>query len=597
MHATIIIADEAGALAPVTLLGQNLEIAADTAQGMLTDRLANPKFHGQANADSGVAPGWKPGFSYNNPGFTYSLTPGLFLSGTQSQHMRNYSGRGGSGLFQSQRKVRAGERLEVSLWARAQYQPATLVVGVRPEINSRPIYAAAEMTVAPTYWQEYTATLEMPVDDDEAVFFCLLNNEGIVWIDQIHLRPAEAGTVRSDLLEAIGTLQVPVLRFPGGCITTAYHWQYGTGPMHLRPEMHDPVFKWTVNYDFGTDEYLALCLAQGIMPHITVNTSTGTPEEAAEWAGYCADWFRTRGIEPPPAYWQIGNEQYGFWELGNMTGEEYVEVLRAFVPGIRAAYPGARIIALGTETSDRMRPGEVVPLRAPVLEQAADLLDVLSIQCYANGWHDDPLERYQLLLRNGMGQVQQIAAVAEDADRYGKTAAVTEWNLFTTAAHYDDKGFYEPYDTLHCLYNATMLHQYVRMAPGLELANFYHLVNPMGIFVSRSPEIEETRLADLFRLYRPAFPGTVYPVSVEGPALTDDLPALDAACLKNAGGSWLFLINRHSHASITIPDLPNNAEVSLLVGTTLDGDMQMSNGKITAGCLTLPPLAVARLHW
>ena len=86
--------------------------------------------------------------------------------------------------------------------------------------------------------------------------------------------------------------------------------------------------------------------------HITVNISTGTPEEAKEWAEYCAKWYENRGLDLPLMYWQIGNEHYGHWEIGNMTGEMYVDTLKEFVPGIRFGYPNASIIALGPKTGN-----------------------------------------------------------------------------------------------------------------------------------------------------------------------------------------------------------------------------------------------------
>ena len=254
-----------------------------------------------------------------------------------------------------------------------QYHPVTLRAGLRPLDAGKPEYCSAQLSVCKPYWHELTATFDITTDDDEAVFFLNLPEVGMVWIDQIHLRPAGMGDVRTDVLAAFDTLDIPVLRFPGGCISTSYHWKKGTGPRHLRPEEHDPVFKFSLHYDFGTDEYLEYCFSRGITPQITVNVGTGTPAEAAEWAAYVAQWYRDHGVEPPLAYWQIGNEHYGAWEIGSMSGEEYVEVLRDFVPGIKAHYPNARIIALGVEDGELMMQGQRAPWRAPVLEKAADL--------------------------------------------------------------------------------------------------------------------------------------------------------------------------------------------------------------------------------
>ena len=35
---------------------------------------------------------------------------------------------------------------------------------------------------------------------------------------------------RKDVLEAVRELKVPIVRWPGGCFVSAYHWKDGVGP-------------------------------------------------------------------------------------------------------------------------------------------------------------------------------------------------------------------------------------------------------------------------------------------------------------------------------------------------------------------------------
>ena len=179
-----------GLTAPATLLGQNLEMAGDAAAGMLSDRLNNPKFRGPANPMTGIAQGWQPAQSNNVRGIHYELTHDMSLSGEESQLIHNFSGRPGMGILQTGRWVRQGERLEVSLWARAQHHPVMLRVGLRPLQARAAYYDQATIDVTATYWKPYQAQLTAPCDDQEAVFFCYLEGEGMVSLDQIHLRPA-----------------------------------------------------------------------------------------------------------------------------------------------------------------------------------------------------------------------------------------------------------------------------------------------------------------------------------------------------------------------------------------------------------------------
>jgi hypothetical protein len=86
-------------------------------------------------------------------------------------------------------------------------------------------------------------------------------------------------------------------------------------------------------------------------------------------------------------------------------------------------------------------------------------------------------------------------------------AAVTEWNLWRRASHYDGQGFLEPYDVTHGLYVAAALNHFCRLAPEMELANFYNLLNLMGLWISRGATVQAAPAADVFRLYRPTLPG------------------------------------------------------------------------------------------
>lgn len=592
----------AAAYVPATILGQNLEMAGDTAAGLTTDRLTNSRFLGPADPQTGLAPDWQPGLSHNCPGVRFELTAGMSLSGYWSQLIHNYGGRRGVGMLQTRRWIRAGERLVVSLWARAQHRPATLRVGLRPVDLPAPAYAEQEIRIETTYWRPYTAVLTVPKDDGQAVFTCLMDEPGMVWIDQIHLRPEGAEAVRQDLIEAWRELGMPVLRFPGGCISTNYHWRLGTGPQHLRPTMPDPVFKWDTSYEFGTDEYLALCWDLGITPHLTVNVGSGTPDEAAEWVGYCRAWHVDQGLDPVPLYVGIGNEQWGAWELGNMTGEMYARALRDYVPNIRAACPEARIIALGPKMGEALLPRERLPWRQPVLDEAADLVDLLALQHYVSAWHEDPALDLPQALRGVEKMAAEIAELIADCQSAGGRirAAVTEWNLWRRAAHHDERGFWEPQDVTHALFVAAVLNHFCRLAPGLELANHYHLLNPMGLYISRGPALQVAPAVEIFRLYRRALPGRRVPLQVTSPDVdaadgSAGIPAVDAVCIQGAEQTWLLAANRHAtqEARVELEDLGGIQEVVALVSTPDGTGWSPYEPVWAASSVALPPQTVA----
>ena len=77
---------------------------------------------------------------------------------------------------------------------------------------------------------------------------------------------------RIDVLEALKTLKVPVLRWPGGCFADEYHWMDGIGPRENRKKLVNNNWGSTVeDNSFGTHEFLNLCEMLGTEPYISGN--------------------------------------------------------------------------------------------------------------------------------------------------------------------------------------------------------------------------------------------------------------------------------------------------------------------------------------
>ena len=65
---------------------------------------------------------------------------------------------------------------------------------------------------------------------------------------------------RTDVLEALKTLKVPVMRWPGGCFADEYHWRDGIGPREDRPRMVNSNWGGTVeDNSVGAHEFLNHC--------------------------------------------------------------------------------------------------------------------------------------------------------------------------------------------------------------------------------------------------------------------------------------------------------------------------------------------------
>ncbi len=107
--------------------------------------------------------------------------------------------------------------------------------------------------------------------------------EGL-WVGQESPIPNTNG-IRNDVVEALKKLNIPVLRWPGGCFADEYHWKDGIGPKENRKRMVNTHWGGVVeNNHFGTHEFFQLCELLNAEPYICGNVGSGTVQEMLEWA-------------------------------------------------------------------------------------------------------------------------------------------------------------------------------------------------------------------------------------------------------------------------------------------------------------------------
>lgn len=62
--------------------------------------------------------------------------------------------------------------------------------------------------------------------------------------------------MRTDVVEALKEIKIPVLRWPGGCFADEYHWKDGIGPKENRKKMINTHWGGVVeDNSFGTHEF------------------------------------------------------------------------------------------------------------------------------------------------------------------------------------------------------------------------------------------------------------------------------------------------------------------------------------------------------
>ncbi len=168
---------------------------------------------------------------------------------------------------------------------------------------------------------------------------------GGIYVGDISSIPNIEG-YRKDVVEALKEIQIPVLRWPGGCFADTYHWKDGIGPKADRPSIVN-VFWGDVTEDnsFGTHEFLNLCELIGTEPYVSLNVGSGTVQEAMEWVEYITssnispmtELRKENGREDPwdVKFFGIGNESWGCG--GDMLPEYYADLFRRYASYAKGA--------------------------------------------------------------------------------------------------------------------------------------------------------------------------------------------------------------------------------------------------------------------
>lgn len=191
---------------------------------------------------------------------------------------------------------------------------------------------------------------------------------------------ADEDGFRTDVIEALKQIKVPIVRWPGGCFVSSYHWLDGVGKE--RTPVYDKTWHVEDPSTFGTDEYVKWCRKVGCEPYICTNAGTGTAEEMSDWVEYCnlsiGKFGRMRmenGYKEPHnvKYWSIGNENWGFHEMGAKTVQEWGPLVRESGKLMLCADKDIKLFAAAVSNKDWI---------LPMLKEAGSLLNYVSIHGY-----------------------------------------------------------------------------------------------------------------------------------------------------------------------------------------------------------------------
>jgi alpha-L-arabinofuranosidase len=318
--------------------------------------------------------------------------------------------------------------------------------------------AAADLSLAP--WlgaQSSDATVRIYVDPerklatiDSNLFGSFLEHLGRAIYDGIYepgSKLSDANGFRTDVMDEIRRLGVPIVRYPGGNFVSGYNWLDGVGPKQNRPKVLDKAWNTIDSNQFGTDEFMAWCKAVGTLPLMGLNLGTGTPEQAAALVEYCnvekgTEWSELRrknGVAEPynAKHWCLGNEMDGPWQIGHVTAEEYGLKAADAARQMRYVDPSLKLVACGSSG-----PGMPTYLEwdRQVLDQCYNYVDGLSLHRYLG--NDDETgrssEKYVAMNLSLEQQIVQTAAVCDVVQAEKRSPkqlwlSFDEWNVWYRA--------------------------------------------------------------------------------------------------------------------------------------------------------------------
>jgi alpha-N-arabinofuranosidase len=398
---------------------------------------------------------------------------------------------------------------------------------------------------------------------------------------------------RDDVLQLARQLRPGLLRWPGGNFAQHYRWRDGVGPRESRRSSFDYFWAKPEPNLVGTDEFLQLCALLDAEPSITVNTRTGTPEEAAAWVEYCNGGPDTAGGQlraanghPEPyvvRLWAVGSQS---WELGP---EDMARRHVAFATAMRAADPTIQLIAVGGNAANGSSWDRAL------LGEAASQVDVLGTWAYdgvatvasedqrdLHNANQAAAERLLWTISNAVQLVDELMP-----DRTDAGVGFDSWGIWRTSR----QGLQHDYHLGDALVAAVVLHGLHRLANRARHAAWGNLVNALGAIQATQRSTWASPVFHVLKLFRQHHGDEVVRSSVAGPTFFApeghspvrtprpaqyDLPVLDVSATRDraAGRYALSVVNRsyddRHDVDLAIGGLPEGIGATVYTMTDYD---------------------------
>lgn len=398
---------------------------------------------------------------------------------------------------------------------------------------------------------------------------------GGIYVGEDNKDIPNTGGIRTDVIEALKDLQVPNLRWPGGCFADTYHWRDGIGPKDQRT--HTENMAWgnaRESNAFGTHEFLDLCEKLGAEPYLAVNMNSGTVREAVEWVqyvnhangtSYLTDLREENGRKTPwgVKYWGVGNES---WDCGgHMTVDYYVNLYKRFATAMTSYSNTEKLfrIAVGPGWDDYNWTEQIMK------QVPARRIEGLSIHHYSvfdwsnkGSSYEFTDEEYFKTMKRAWFMEEFITKNSGIMDRYDAekhvALIVDEWGGWYNEI--EGKGqLYQQNTMRDAMIAGLTLNIFNNHADRVRMANLAQTVNVLqAVILTEEEKMVLTPTYHVMKMYAVHQDARLLAVDFENIAYKrkdEEIPALSVSASKDEKG--------RIHISLVNLDLKNAQEVSL----------------------------------
>lgn len=419
--------------------------------------------------------------------------------------------------------------------------------------------------------------------------------EGI-WVGEDSDIPNTKG-FRKDVLKALKELQVPLIRWPGGCFADEYHWKDGIGPRDQRKVTINTTWGGVTDDNaFGTHEFFDLVEMLGADAYVNANLGTGSPREMAEWLEYMtseadstlANLRRANGREKPwkVDFFAIGNESWGCG--GTMRPEYYADLYKHWATFAKTPADNRPVmIASGGHTDQTEWTETLITQVQPTWSMRMDAIAHHYYTLPTGNWdkHGSALDFTEeewvatfaqtLRLREF---IETNIAILDEHDPEKKVGFyVDEWGTWYDTPEGDNPGFLYQQNSLRdaivAALNFNLFHEH---AERIQMTNIAQMVNVLQAMILTDKEkMLLTPTYHAFKMYIPFQGATVVPIELkdvpEYSLAGHTVPQVSATAARGEDGKiYLALVNTH----------PRKVENILVSGTA---ELQSAKGQMLTG--------------